>query len=236
MTTGKTRHTNCIVSFANNRGRYVDGIARLSNSLRDNLNGDFLAFIHEASVGAPLHLDSNYAFKIHATQKAIDAGYKNILWLDASCFAIKHTQPIFDNIERDGFIFQESGHMLGTWCNDSTLEYFGITRDEAMGIKLIGNAGFLGFDYSTSKGRKFWTEYRDTQQQGYFNGCWNNDKQTESEDDRVRGHRHDISCATAILHKMGLLPLMKRGDEWLQYAGMYDTTLNETIIIKANGL
>lgn len=227
---------NAIVSFANKNGNYIHGLARLAESLRNNLNGDFLGFVHEASVGAPLHSDSNYAFKIHATQKAIDAGYTRILWLDASCFAIKHTQPIFNEIERAGFIFQDSGHALGTWCNDITLNYFGLSRDEAMGIKLIGNAGFLGFDYETKQGREFWQWYSLSMKLEYFNGSWHNNDKTESEDERCRGHRHDISCATAVLYKLGLLDLMKRGDEWLQYAGPYDETRNETIIIKAQGI
>lgn len=215
---------NAIVSFSNSRGNYAKGIARLSDSLRDNFpNGDFLGFIGESSVGAPLHIESNYAFKIHATQKAIDAGYSRILWLDASCFAISPVQPLFDEIERDGFIFQNAGHALGTWCNDKTLDYFGITRDEAMSVKLIGNAGFLGFDYATVEGKEFWQMYKGSMERGYFHGDWKN-------------HRHDISCATAILHNMGKLHLMKEGDEWLQYGGIYDKTLNETIIIKAQGM
>jgi len=224
MTTTNTRNTNAIVSFANKRGNYAQGIARLSDSLRDNSEGiDFLGFIGESSLGCKPHTEDNYAFKVAATQVAIDQGYTSILWLDASCFAIGQMQPIFDIVQSTGFIFQESGFMLGQWCNDRTLKYFGISRDEAYNIKLMGNAGLLGFDYSTEVGKEFWAMYSKSQQDGMFNGGWDD-------------HRHDISCASACLYKLGLIHLIRSGDEILQYAGVFDKQINDSIIIKAQGL
>ena len=56
----------CIISFANdNRQRnYIKGLARLSESLRHNFDGTFLSWIGELSLGAPLHSENMYAFKI----------------------------------------------------------------------------------------------------------------------------------------------------------------------------
>lgn len=224
-----------IVSFANKRGNYVKGLSRLSESLRDNFDGDFLGFITEASIGAPAHVINPYAFKIYGIQKAIDEGYDQILWLDASAFAIKNVQPIFDEIQENGFIFQEAGHMAGTWTNDFTLKHFGITRDEAMEMKMVGNAGFLGLDFSHVDAVDFFTRWRESMKAGCFKGLWNNDHKSESEDERCRGHRHDMSCSSIILNQMGLIDLAKKGDEWLQYAGVFEATLNDTIIIKAQG-
>lgn len=225
-----------IVSFANSKQNYVKGLARLNESLRCNFDGDFIGFIGENSVGAPLHTENPYAFKLYCIEKAVEAGYTQILWLDSSCFAIKNVQPIFDEIEKDGFIFQDSGHWLGTWTNDQTLDYFGMTRDEAMEVRMIGNAGFLGLDFEQELPQEFFGKWWKAMSSGYFKGAWHNNDKTESQDERCRGHRHDMSASSAIVRNMGLTPLMKHGEEWLQYAGLFDKTLNDTIILKAQGL
>lgn len=226
---------NAIISFANSKNLYVKRLARLSESLRNNFDGDFLGFINEASVGSPLHTDNPYAFKIYCWDKAIKAGYENILWLDTSCFAIKNVQPVFDEIEKDGFIFQDSGHFLGTWANDLTLDYFYMSRDQAMKVRMIGNAGFLGLNTSTDDAMLFFKTWKQSMKDGCFAGAWTNEGNTESDDERCRGHRHDMSCSSAVVHNMGLSDLMKNFDEWVQYAGVFEATLNDTIIFKAQG-
>lgn len=223
-----------IISFANERGLYVQRLARLSESLRNNFDGDFLGFIGEASCGAEPHETNPYNFKVRCWEKAIEAGYDLILWLDSSCFAVKNVDPVFKMIEEKGYVAQESGHFLGTWANDKSLEHFGFTRDEAMNIKMVGNAGLLGLNMRNGSSREFLLRWKGSMVEGIFKGAWNNDEKTESEDERCKGHRHDMVCSSAILHKMRLNNLLK-GDEVLQYAGPYDEVLNNTIIFKAQG-
>lgn len=228
---------NCIVSFANSKGYYINGLARLNESLRNNAPGvDFLGFINESSIGAPLHSENPYAFKIYAIQKAIDAGYENILWLDSSVFAIKSVIPIFDEIEKKGMIFQDAGHWLGNWANDFSLKYFDITRNEAMGIKMIGNAGVLGFNIHNEIAFDFLDQWEQSMLDSCFKGKWTNEDKSESQDERCFGHRHDMTCSSAIVYKMGLTSMMKGGEEILQYAGLFDSVLNDSIILKAQGL
>ena len=223
-----------VVSFANSRNQYVKGIARLDESLRANFDGDFLGFISEASVDAPLHSVNPYAFKIYCIQKAIDAGYEQILWLDSSCFAIKNIQPIFDHIEEHGYIMQDAGHFIGSWTNDATLDYFGVTRDEMMEVRCYGNAGFLGLNFETEIANNFFDFWKLSMEKGFFKGSWNNNSKTESEDERCLGHRHDLSCGSIIRYKLDMV--LQSGNEWLQYAGVYDETANDKIYIKAQGL
>jgi len=225
-----------IVSLATRKGHYIKGVARLGESLRDNFQGDFFAFIGEQAVGSPMHEASNYAFKIHAMDVAFERGYDQVIWLDASCFAICPVQPLFDLIDRDGILMQDSGHFLGTWTNDRTLNYFGISRDDAMGMRMFGNAGMLGIDIHNKKAKRFYEMYRKSMMNGYFHGAWNNNDRSQSEDERCLGHRHDNSCGSAVAHLLGLNTLYHPGDQILQYAGPYDKIANETIIIKARGL
>src|ERR1700685_1812253 len=157
------KNKKCVVSFANQIGSYIKNLSRLSESLSNftnpNFDGDFLGFIGEASCGAEPHQTVPYGFKIHAINRAIEQGYKQILWLDSSAFAIKNIQPIFDRIEETGFAFQDAGHWLGHWANDFTLNYFGITRDEAMEMRMIGNAGFLGLNFENTDAIEFFKKW-----------------------------------------------------------------------------
>lgn len=209
----------CIVSLATKNSRYVDGLARLSSSLRDNADGiDFLGFIHEHSVGAPLHTENNYAFKVYAIQKAIDAGYNQILWLDCSVWAVAPVHLIFDIIEQQGYWVEGAGCWLGDYTNDKTLAYYGITRDEQ--IPMI-QSGFMGFDLSQSYGQRVFWQFDSACKNGLFNGEWSN-------------HRHDQSCISAILHNNAFG--FSHTPEYVQYAGIYDQVLNDKIIFKCQGL
>lgn len=214
------RTNKCVISFANSSGNYVSGIARLSDSLRNNFDGDFGSWIGEHTLGAPLHSDNPYAFKIHAFQKAIDAGYTQILWLDSSVFAVQPIQPVFDHIAGHGYIMQDAGHFLGDWCNDETLAYFALNKQDMKEVRMIGNAGFLGLDMNNPTAKLFFEMWRDAMNAGMFCGSWDN-------------HRHDMSCSSAIRYKLGMN--MVSGDEWLQYGGLYDKVGNDKIYFKAQG-
>lgn len=214
---------NAIVSFANSRGNYVKGLERLHESLRNNFDGDFVGFVGESAVGSPLHSENPYAFKVHCFKKMLDQGYRKILYLDSSVFAIKNVQPCFDEIEKDGFLFQEAGHILNRWCNRVTLNYFGITEEQAEIMIMIGNAGMLGLDFDNHKAVQFFERWEASMNDGFFKGSWDD-------------HRHDMSCSSAIINKMGLINLAKKGDQWLQYATVFQETANGTIIFKAAGM
>lgn len=213
---------NCIVSLATKNGVYVDRLARLSDSLRDNLtDGDFIGFINEVSVGAESHLLNPYSFKIHAIKKCIEAGYKNILWADTSLYAIKNVNDIFEQINTEGYFFHDSTHYLGKWCNDFTLDYFGITKEEVINFPMI-HAGFLGFNFDNEISLFIFKEWEKAMQNDCFKGDWEN-------------HRHDMSALNCILYKYNIKCSIKLNEDYLQYAGLYDQVLGEKIIFKAQG-
>jgi hypothetical protein len=226
---------NCIISFANHKGAYVDRLARLSNSLRDNFDGDFLSWIGEESLGAEKHEENPYNFKVHAFRKAVERGYKKILWLDSSVFAVGNVQKIFDDIESTGFAFQDAGHYIGNYSTDKQLEYFGLTRDAAMEMKCIGNAGLLGLDFDKMMPSNFFSKWATAMEKGLFKGSWTNEGNTESLDDRCKGSRHDLSCSSIIVNQMGIFHLTYPGDEILQYGGIFSPNINSSIILKAQG-
>lgn len=220
----ENKFKRAIVTFANEKGNYMKGLARLSESLRNNFDGDLIAFTNEVTIDCEPHEQNPYAFKTAAIALAIESGYKQILWLDCSVYAVGNLQPIFDIIERDGMIFQDAGHFLGSWCNDNALKYFNLTREQAMSIRMIGNAGFLGIDFNNVDAAEFFARWYASMKNGMFKGSWDD-------------HRHDMSCSTAILNELGLLHLAVPSDQILHYgATEYDKPLNDSIILKANGL
>lgn len=224
-----------VVTFAShNKGNYMKGLARLSDSLRNNFDGDLIAFTNEASIGAPRHEDNPYAFKIYAIQKAIDAGYTQILWLDCSCFVVAPLDSVFNHIYSEGYIMQDAGHYVGEWTNETTLAEFDVTRDQAMSMKCYGNAGFLGLNMDDHAGSTFFSAWKYYMNMGLFRGKWHNNDKTESIDPRCKGHRHDLSVGSLLAHRFGMKYFP--GDQILQYAGPYDKAANETIVIRAQGL
>lgn len=183
-----TKTNKAIVSFANSRNNYAQGLARLSDSLRDTSEGiDFIGFIGEGSLNCPDHLESNYAFKIYALEKAIEHGYTDLLWLDCSVYAIASVQPIFDLIDKDGYFFQDSGWTCDQWTNQRTLDYFGT---DGVGMTMF-SSGITGVKINTTIGHRFFKSWQMAMRDGIFNGSWKN-------------HRHDQSAGSLVAHQLGM--------------------------------
>jgi hypothetical protein len=222
----------CVINLAS--GRYWKGQLRLMETLNFNWGGDLLFFSEESQLNAPPHLDNPYAFKIYAFREAIRRGYNSILWLDASVYCEKNPKSVFEHIEREGYIMQEAGHLVGTWCNDHTLNYFGLTRDEAMEMTMYGNAGFLGLSTYSEKAMMFLDMWEASMKAGCFKGAWNNGNKTESNDERCKGHRHDMTCGSIIANRLGMV--YQSGNEILQYKAPNDLPNNDTIIFGGQGI
>lgn len=187
-----------VVSFADGAGDYRKKLQRLEQSLKGNFDGDFLGFTDYKQMGSPKHSEIPYAFKPYAIQKAIDLGYDQILWCDSPIVAKQSIQPVFDHIAKHGYLFFDNiGHSLGTWCNDRTLKHFGIDREDSFSIKQI-MACAMGFNTGYDRVCDMFKDYKNVD---LYRGKWHNNDRTESNDIRVRGHRHDQAVMSAVLHK-----------------------------------
>ena len=230
MTISKRR---AIVSFANERGNYLQAQQRLKDSLIGFTDADFIAIKGEDSINAPKHSKNPYAFKLYAIEQAIDRGYTSVLYLDTSAYAVSNIDAIFDIIERDGYFMEEAGHYAGTWTNDRALEYFEIDRDEAMKIPMY-SAGFTGLDFSNDIAVKFFNLWGKSMVNGCFKGQWDNRGLTESVDIRCEGHRHDMSCASIIAYQLGMK--YQSGGSYFQYASLEDKKNIDTVCFYVQGL
>ena len=215
-------------------GGYINGQNRLRSTFEKYCDSDLMLFTREDEIGAPLHHDNPYAFKIYAWDKALQAGYKRILWFDASVFAIRNLKPIWDIIEMQGYIMQEAGQWLGWWINDRALEYFKLSRDDAMKMTCYGNAGFLGLDFDTIIASEFFEQWKNSMLAGCFKGAWTNKDKTESPDERCRGHRHDLACGSVIANRLGMK--FQHAEHYMEYAPAETPPINDTIVLKACGM
>lgn len=195
---------------------YNKGKLRMIESLKNNFDGDILIFDNEFSVGSPIHDENPYAFKIYAIEKALLKGYNQILWLDASVYAIKDVSPLFDIIKINGLFMEDSKFYVGDWCNEYTLDYFKINRSQASNIPMF-SGGFIGFDFTNKMAIEFFDNWKNSMIAGCFKGNWSN-------------HRHDMTCGSIIAHQMGIIDNYVECGNFFSNANTNINNQKETVI------
>lgn len=193
-----------IVNLINNDG-YLSGQERLKEAVKIYTDIPLFTFTSESEVLSPLHKDNPYAFKIYAIEEARRQGYNKILWLDASVFPVKDITPVFDWLTEKGIFLEEAGHYAGTWSPQYVLDYFGITKEQAMQMPMFA-AGYCGFDFNNPISIEFFAEWKESMLNGMFKGSW-------------QDHRHDMTCGSIIANNRGLLPLFSPGGQFFAYIG-----------------
>lgn len=203
-------------------GYYLKGQERLKQSIqRYSPKIPVMSWQNEFQInGCPKHSVNPYAFKPYAFIQAMSKDYDVVFWMDASCYLIKDIQPILDIVERDGYFMHEAGHWAGTWSNDNSLSYFGLTREEAMKIPMF-TAGCFGLNLKSEIGLKFLSQWLDAANSGAFKGSWTD-------------HRHDLTCGSIIANRLEMK--FQFGQDYLQYGAPETPVNNETVTIKLQGI
>lgn len=193
----------CVVNLSTPNDWYARGQARMVRTLKAHgFDGDFLCWNDESEVGAPRHVAVPYGFKTSALMLARDAGYDLALWLDASMWATKSVDAIFQQIEREGHVLELAGWSVGQWCTDAALISLGVAREYAMGISLF-SAGFAGLNFRNPRSEEFLLRWHEKSRDGVsFIGPWTNENKSCSQDPRVLGHRHDMTAGSVIAHRL----------------------------------
>lgn len=194
----------CIINFAKGSW-YPRGQDRLFRSLYDiKYDGHIFRYNDESEVGSPLHSVSPYAFKVAAIRKAVNDGFKYVTWVDASVWAIRDTLNYDSYLSNNSHFFVESGFNTATWSSDTSLESFGISRDDAETMPML-MAIFFGLNFNYDVCHKWLDRMEEKANDGKtFFGSWNNDSLSESKDARCKGHRHDQTAASIIASQLGM--------------------------------
>ena len=237
----------CIINFANGNGHpgYIKGQRRLVESLKTvNFDGDQLIFTNENQIGAQPHSQVPYGFKAHALKYAIDKGYESILWCDSSIWAIKPLDPIFNEIETNGYCFFHNCD-TGPFASDASLVSFGITREEAFQIPMLVG-GCFGLNMKTDICKEYFKRFYEKAVDGVtFQGSWTNHNNEVSLDPRVKGHRHDQTAASIITYQLGMKLIIPHLTYFQYYQNPTNTTyeanpdmsmINPTVLLVAQGM
>lgn len=210
-----------IVNLATSQ--YAYGQRRLVESLRGKYDGAVYVYQSENEVGAPPHSENPYAFKVYAFDEMLKLGHTKVLWLDASVYAVKKVQPIFDWIDNYGVFMETAGHWTGTWVNQNCLDYFRIGRDHAMQMPMF-SAGFLGINFENPIGMYFFSLWKQSMLHGAFKGSWDD-------------HRHDMTCGSIIANNLQLQQYYSPAGNYFAYIGQgYSKPKDSAIFYLESGL
>lgn len=206
-----------LVNYSSTDSWYHKGQKRLSEKMKQNgFVGEEYLFSDNTQFGSPTHKENPYGFKIHAIQYALDRGAELVWWMDSSIYPVKDINPILEIVKKQGYFFEECGFNASQWTNDKTLNYFGISRDESEKVQLF-SAGFMCLDFRQELVREFFARFKNSYEAGMFKGNWTNSNESESQDSRCMGHRHDLSCASIIAHQLNMS--LETCGTYLSYVG-----------------
>lgn len=202
--------SRCVVSIAF-RQPYVGYQAYFMKSYQATGNTiPVVSWTDEYPPGSPSHQQVNYAFKWFAIQECIKRGFTSILWLDCACYFRGKVEPLFDMIERDGHHLIPDENALGKWISDKGLDYFGMTRDEAMTLKLMCGTCY-GFDTTNVRTQAFLKAWGESYEAGFWGAFYGGSYKENaslasmlSKDPRCCGHRSDEAAASVIAHRLGM--------------------------------
>jgi hypothetical protein len=187
---------------------YSSGVDRLRGTLIDKKwPGDIRLFKDEWP-DEGFSREVVYNVKPAAFTWALKEGYTTIVWGDASITAERSMDVFLTEINEKGYWIGQSGYNAAQTCNDASLAYFNVTRDQAEKIPDCAT-GLFGVDLNFPWAREFLETWIQSARDGAFAGSRFHDGQ--SGDPRFAFHRQDQSAATLILGKMGLpLELFQR--------------------------
>jgi hypothetical protein len=190
------------VGFAN------DGYIPIQNGLVKSISKHEPAvavfpFHYFEDIASPTHKEKPYAFKLFAINYVRLLGYDIVIWCDSPVRLIKPIADWIPEIEKVGVYLQQDGWTIGQWANDRALDWFGVSREEALNLPNC-YACIIGFDFRHPVSHLFLAMWKDALDNGIFNGNWNNSNNTESMDPRCMGHRHDQTCAELSAHKLAI--------------------------------
>jgi len=181
-------------------GWYKVGSERLEKSLMFNgYSGDAIYWRDELPPDCPPHNHNPYAFKIYAFREAFRRGYKVVVWLDCSLWAIQNPMPIFDIINEKGVFAFRSGYNCAETCPDNLLAAVGISRDEAEQIPETAT-GIVGINIDNPDGKKVFQYWEELCDAGLFVNSRNHNP-NESSDPRFKFGRQDQSAFSMALYK-----------------------------------
>ena len=188
---------NCIVSLGVGKN-YPRGINRLREHLtKNNVNCDFHG--HTAfPPSIPTHQEIPYAFKYFLMRNMFQAGYRRVIWMDASFVPLNDLDFLWQHLEQYGYVVYGANHTLGPYTSDACKDVFRISREALFDLQSCAS-GIVGFHADSDLGAMILNELihlaENTAAFANPNPC--------SIDSRVKGHRPCQSTLALVCNKYG---------------------------------
>ena len=225
-----SKHLRTVILNTSIGGWYPKGAARLQASLRDvGYTGNIQCWINELPPNCRPHSVIPYHFKPMAFRWAVEHGYDIAIWMDSAVYAIRDIQPLIDIIESEGHLLFRNGWTSGEWCCDDCLEPLGITREQSFTYPHI-MACVMGFDLNNTTSLESLSKWLEVAPKA-FQGPWNNNDKTCSQDERVLGSRHDQTAMSIISTDLNM--------KWTDVNGIIEygtTATSDTTMLLSQGL
>lgn len=166
---------------------------------------DYAKWTNVYPLGCPSHEERPYAFKAFALEWARNAGYASCLWLDSSMYAQRPLFPIWEYIEKNGYMFTMDGTSVSISIADVSLKKLEMTRDEVEKIPCLF-AGCTGLSFIHDDGNEFLDKWKDFVTDPEVNppGSRFNKNQEWSKDPRCLYNLGEQASASILRHRMGL--------------------------------
>jgi hypothetical protein len=199
-----------IVTFFDEKDKYKLAGKRQAESLQA-INfpmENYFQFRNFEQINSPEHSEIPYAFKPYAINEIKKKGFEIVIWMDSPVYCIKSIDKFIEYININGFIFFDNlGYTIGDYTSDDCLNNYSMNRDESFKHQMI-MACLMGFNFKNEKANKLFKEYlKATNIKGCYEGDWTNEANQVSQDNRVKGHRHDQSVMSILLAKEKIKPL-----------------------------
>lgn len=193
--------SSCIVTVAF-REPYLTHNERQYNWIKEN-HPDLkvISFRDMLPAKGTIHTDnvvshfqkSLYGFKPHAIQKAIDYGFKKVIWLDPSVLPSITLAHLFNALDEHPVIVRKGEHPLADMTNQKAMNWFGVTKEDIKDVKHIGGTVY-GFNFDNQKAVDVFHLWKKAEEEGIFG----------TQDDFMAGHWADESCMALSLFKNGV--------------------------------
>ena len=147
---------------------------------------------------------SLYGFKPHAIQIAINEGCEKIIWLDPSVLPTGSLDILINALDEHPIITITGDATMDKMCNDKALKYFGVTREEAKGIRHVGGT-IYGFNFNHPKAVEVFELWKKAEEDGIFG----------TQTDFMNQHWADEACMALALYKCGVKQYFPEGFTYL---------------------
>ena len=136
---------------------------------------------------------SLYGFKPHAIQRAIDLGYKKIVWFDPSVLPVTDVKVLFNSLDTHPMIVVLGDAPVTRMANQKSKDWFGVKDEELDGVKHIGGT-IYGFNFNNPKALETFNLWKRAEEEGIFG----------NQDEFMKGHWADEACMSLAMYKTGV--------------------------------